>query len=121
MQHHADVVLLDPDYLTNATIVTSSAVGITEQSVLTADDHGKIESSESVLIIGGGPTGVELAGEIAVDYPEKKRLWIINCPALSEKCQGEDRHKIAHIPKSKVQPKAQKIKVPQNQTQCIAV
>lgn len=132
MQPHADVVLLDPkdyleipwaelrsmvepsfaersliyhrDYLTNATIVTSSAVNITEQAVLTADgqslaydylviatghaltspgsrserikefqrDKGKIESSESVLIIGGGPTGVELAGEIAVDYPEKK-------------------------------------------------
>ncbi|XP_073098742.1 uncharacterized protein [Elaeis guineensis] len=32
----------------------------------------KIKSSRSVLIIGGGPTGVELAGEIAVDYPEKK-------------------------------------------------
>uniref|UniRef100_A0A0D9VC98 FAD/NAD(P)-binding domain-containing protein n=1 Tax=Leersia perrieri TaxID=77586 RepID=A0A0D9VC98_9ORYZ len=132
MEPHADVVLLDPkdyleipwaelrsmvepsfaersliyhkDYLTSATIVTSSAVNITEQAVLTADgqslaydylviatghaltspgsrnerikefqrDHGKIESSESVLIIGGGPTGVELAGEIAVDYPQKK-------------------------------------------------
>ncbi|XP_042413528.1 ferroptosis suppressor protein 1-like [Zingiber officinale] len=35
-------------------------------------DNEKIKSSESVLIIGGGPTGVELAGEIAVDYPEKK-------------------------------------------------
>lgn len=35
-------------------------------------DNGKIKSSESVLIIGGGPTGVELAAEIAVDYPEKK-------------------------------------------------
>uniref|UniRef100_A0A0D9YMB9 NB-ARC domain-containing protein n=1 Tax=Oryza glumipatula TaxID=40148 RepID=A0A0D9YMB9_9ORYZ len=27
-----------------------------------------------------------------------KKLKIINCPVLSEKCQGEDRHKIAHIP-----------------------
>ncbi|KAJ6822836.1 apoptosis-inducing factor-like protein B-like [Iris pallida] len=35
-------------------------------------DNHKIKSSSSVLIIGGGPTGVELAGEIAVDYPEKK-------------------------------------------------
>ncbi|CAM0946872.1 unnamed protein product [Alopecurus aequalis] len=132
MEPDADVVLLDPkdyleiswaelrsmvepsfaersliyhkDYLTTATIVTSSAVNITEHAVLTADgqslaydylvvatghvlaspesrtdrltefkrDNGKIKSSESVLIIGGGPTGVELAGEIAVDYPEKK-------------------------------------------------
>jgi apoptosis-inducing factor 2 len=37
-----------------------------------AADNGKIESSESVLIIGGGPTGVELAGEIVVDYPGKR-------------------------------------------------
>ncbi|CAN6277568.1 unnamed protein product [Urochloa humidicola] len=132
LQGDADVVLLDPkeyleipwaelrsmvqpsfaersliyhkDYLTDATIVTSSAIGITEDAVLTADgqslpydylviatghalaspgsreerikefqrDNGKIESSDSVLIIGGGPTGVELAGEIVVDYPDKK-------------------------------------------------
>ncbi|XP_037445839.1 apoptosis-inducing factor homolog B-like [Triticum urartu] len=132
MEPDADVVLLDPkdyleitwaelrstvepsfaersliyhrDYLTTATIVTSSAVSITEHAVLTADgqslaydylvvatghvfasagsrterltefqrDNEKIKSSESVLIIGGGPTGVELAAEIAVDYPEKK-------------------------------------------------
>ncbi|KAK4798937.1 hypothetical protein SAY86_024302 [Trapa natans] len=32
----------------------------------------KIKSSNSILIIGGGPTGVELAGEIAVDFPDKK-------------------------------------------------
>jgi aquaporin TIP len=29
---------------------------------------------------------------------ELKTLRIIDCPALFEKCQGEDRHKIAHIP-----------------------
>ncbi|XP_073002389.1 uncharacterized protein [Typha latifolia] len=36
------------------------------------EDNKKIKSSSSILIIGGGPTGVELAGEIATDYPEKK-------------------------------------------------
>ncbi|XP_052170479.1 uncharacterized protein LOC127786829 [Diospyros lotus] len=35
-------------------------------------EHEKLKSSNSVLIAGGGPTGVELAGEIAVDFPEKK-------------------------------------------------
>ena len=29
-------------------------------------------SANSILIVGGGPTGVELVGEIAVDFPEKK-------------------------------------------------
>ncbi|KAK7257587.1 hypothetical protein RIF29_31658 [Crotalaria pallida] len=32
----------------------------------------RIKSASSVLIVGGGPTGVELAAEIAVDFPEKK-------------------------------------------------
>lgn len=35
-------------------------------------DYEKIKSSNSILIIGGGPTGVELAGEIATDFPGKK-------------------------------------------------
>jgi aquaporin TIP len=29
---------------------------------------------------------------------ESKKLRIIDCPELLEKCQGEDKHKIAHIP-----------------------
>eukprot|EP01018_Ginkgo_biloba_P031788 Gb_37708 [translate_table: standard] len=32
----------------------------------------KIKEAQRILIIGGGPTGVELAGEIVVDFPEKK-------------------------------------------------
>jgi NADH dehydrogenase FAD-containing subunit len=47
-------------------------------------DNGKIESSESVLIIGGGPTGVELAAEIVVDYPGKKVTLIHRGPRLLE-------------------------------------
>ncbi|XP_057807539.1 uncharacterized protein LOC131022133 isoform X2 [Salvia miltiorrhiza] len=35
-------------------------------------EHEEIRSSDSILIVGGGPVGVELAAEIAVDFPEKK-------------------------------------------------
>lgn len=35
-------------------------------------EYDKIKAAQSILIVGGGPTGVELAGEIAVDFPEKK-------------------------------------------------
>nr|GEX44766.1 apoptosis-inducing factor homolog B [Tanacetum cinerariifolium] len=35
-------------------------------------DYEKIKAAQSVLIVGGGPTGVQLAGEIAVDFLEKK-------------------------------------------------
>ncbi|KAG1364466.1 apoptosis-inducing factor 2 [Cocos nucifera] len=87
-------VINHTDYLTNGRIITSSAVNVTEAELKKPDnkeprsdphfshlndrhfgsskDSQKIKSSRSVLIIGGGPTGVELAGEIAVDHPEKK-------------------------------------------------
>lgn len=35
-------------------------------------ENQKIKSAHSILIVGGGPTGVELAGEIAVDFPDKR-------------------------------------------------
>ncbi|XP_027346968.1 apoptosis-inducing factor homolog B-like [Abrus precatorius] len=35
-------------------------------------ENTKIKSAGSILIVGGGPTGVELAAEIAVDFPDKK-------------------------------------------------
>ncbi|XP_020580373.1 apoptosis-inducing factor homolog B-like [Phalaenopsis equestris] len=47
-------------------------------------DYEKIKSSNSILIIGGGPTGVELAGEIAVDFPEKKVTIVHKGPRLIE-------------------------------------
>ncbi|XP_062082551.1 uncharacterized protein LOC133788912 [Humulus lupulus] len=34
-------------------------------------EYEKINSARSILIVGGGPTGVELAAEIAVDFPDK--------------------------------------------------
>ncbi|KAF7823201.1 apoptosis-inducing factor-like protein A-like [Senna tora] len=47
-------------------------------------DCEKIKAANSVLIVGGGPTGVELAGEIAVDFPEKKVTLVHNGPRLME-------------------------------------
>ncbi|KAH9303070.1 hypothetical protein KI387_014653 [Taxus chinensis] len=47
-------------------------------------DNKKIKDAKTVLIIGGGPTGVELAGEIAVDFPEKKVILLHSGPRLLE-------------------------------------
>lgn len=43
-----------------------------ENLLFLLSEHEKIKSADSILIVGGGPTGVELAGEIAVDFPDKK-------------------------------------------------
>ncbi|XP_010520465.1 PREDICTED: apoptosis-inducing factor homolog A-like [Tarenaya hassleriana] len=47
-------------------------------------EYEKIRSSGSILIVGGGPTGVELAAEIAVDFPEKKVTLVHRGPRLLE-------------------------------------
>ncbi|KAG2274455.1 hypothetical protein Bca52824_057010 [Brassica carinata] len=47
-------------------------------------EYENIRSSKSVLIIGGGPSGVELAAEIAVDFPEKKVTLVHKGPRLLE-------------------------------------
>ena len=44
----------------------------------------KINQSHQVLIIGGGPVGVELAGEIAVDFPDKEVTLVHSQPTLLE-------------------------------------
>ncbi|KAG9149106.1 hypothetical protein Leryth_010699 [Lithospermum erythrorhizon] len=36
------------------------------------EEYEKIRAASSILIVGGGPTGVELAGEIAADFSDKK-------------------------------------------------
>ncbi|KAH0714428.1 hypothetical protein KY284_007333 [Solanum tuberosum] len=41
-------------------------------SVPTLLKYEKIKAADSILIVGGGPTGVELAAEIVADFPAKK-------------------------------------------------
>lgn len=35
-------------------------------------EHDRLKAASSILIIGGGPVGVELAGEVAESFPEKR-------------------------------------------------
>lgn len=61
------------DYLVIATGHTESIPKTrTERLDQYKGENTKIKSARSVLIVGGGPTGVELAAEIAVDFPDKK-------------------------------------------------
>ncbi|KAL4599422.1 hypothetical protein ACB092_11G126300 [Castanea dentata] len=47
-------------------------------------DFEKIKSVNTVLIVGGGPTGVELAGEISFAFPDKKLILVHRGPRLLE-------------------------------------
>ncbi|KAL2549035.1 FAD/NAD(P)-binding oxidoreductase family protein [Forsythia ovata] len=58
-------------------------------------EHAKIRSANSILIIGGGPTGVELAAEIVVDFPDKKVTLVHRGSRLLEFI-GEKAGKMAH-------------------------
>lgn len=47
-------------------------------------DNDKIKAARSIMVVGGGPTGVELAAEIAVDFPEKEITLVHDGPRLLE-------------------------------------
>ncbi|KAL9244166.1 hypothetical protein vseg_017970 [Gypsophila vaccaria] len=66
------------DYLVLATgHVHSDPVTRTDSLLKYESAYDKIKSSSTILIIGGGPTGVELAGEIAMQFPDKK-ITLVN-------------------------------------------
>ncbi|KAL2923099.1 Apoptosis-inducing factor-like protein A [Bienertia sinuspersici] len=83
------------EFLPQVKLITSYATDITGSEVTTA--HGdcipydylvvatafdKIKSSSSILIVGGGPSGVELAGEIVNEFPDKKITLVHRGPRL---------------------------------------
>ncbi|KAI4370711.1 hypothetical protein MLD38_019031 [Melastoma candidum] len=69
----ADGKVIPYDYLVIATGHMESVPRTrTERIAQYQGEFEKIKSASSILIIGGGPTGVELAGEIVVDFPDKK-------------------------------------------------
>ncbi|KAJ8526341.1 hypothetical protein K7X08_028818 [Anisodus acutangulus] len=61
------------DYLVVATGHTQNTASTkTEKINQYQAENEKIKAANSILIVGGGPTGVELAAEIVVDFPDKK-------------------------------------------------
>ncbi|KAH9769179.1 Pyr redox 2 domain-containing protein [Citrus sinensis] len=73
------------DYVVVATgHVESVPKSRTERLSQYEKEFEKLKSANSVLVVGGGPTGVELAGEIAVDFPDKKVILVHRGPKLLE-------------------------------------
>jgi NADH dehydrogenase FAD-containing subunit len=51
---------------------------IRQKGDLYADYRAKIDKADSVLIVGGGSTGVEMVGEVLMKYGDKKKVAIAN-------------------------------------------
>ncbi|XP_073314884.1 uncharacterized protein [Primulina huaijiensis] len=69
--------LIGYDYLVIATgHVHAGSLTKAERLHYFQAEQDKIKSANSILIVGGGPTGVELAGEICVDFPDKKVILV---------------------------------------------
>ncbi|XP_024378258.1 uncharacterized protein [Physcomitrium patens] len=61
------------DYLVITTGTTYSGPSTRAELIkLYEDENTKLLAANSVLVIGGGPVGVELVAEILVDFPDKK-------------------------------------------------
>lgn len=50
---------------------------VKEKSKFYESYREKIDKAKSILIVGGGPTGVEMAGEILIKYKGSKKLGLI--------------------------------------------
>ncbi|KAM0917211.1 hypothetical protein ACQ4PT_009644 [Festuca glaucescens] len=85
------------DYLGGTRVITASSADVRGEAVITAEgrlveytylviatDNMKIKYSGSILIIGGESSGVELATEIAVNYPDKKVTLVHDRPRFLE-------------------------------------
>ncbi|XP_057819027.1 uncharacterized protein LOC131032116 [Cryptomeria japonica] len=56
----------------------------TEREKQIQAENKKIKDAKTILIIGGGAAGVELAGEIIADFPEKKVILLHSRPRLHD-------------------------------------
>lgn len=61
------------DFLVISTGTVYSGSGRRDERVQEYEaETAKLRTATSVLIVGGGPVGVELAGEIVTDFPDKE-------------------------------------------------
>lgn len=71
------------DYLVIATgHIYQNPVTRSESLLKYQEEFNKIRLSSSILIVGGGPTGVELAAEIISEFPDKKITLVHRGPRL---------------------------------------
>lgn len=69
---HAAVVTTGSSYQSLPLAKTQDALSINERADELTDEHKRLIAANNILIVGGGAVGVELAGEIADRFPDKK-------------------------------------------------
>jgi NADH dehydrogenase FAD-containing subunit len=79
-----DYLILATGYLSNKTAGgVGNAVHASDMKGAYAFRMEKIKAAERILVAGGGPVGVEMAGEIAWTFPEKK-ITLVSSKDLME-------------------------------------
>ncbi|KAK7993991.1 hypothetical protein PG989_007372 [Apiospora arundinis] len=77
-----DYLILATGSSTKASEVPFKSRGSTEATMAALHDfQNRIGSSRTIVIVGGGATGVETAGEIKFEYGDKKEVILINSPS----------------------------------------
>lgn len=63
-----------------------------------AEASARVRAAGSVMVVGGGPTGVEAAAEIAGAYPDKRVTVVHSGPRLLHRCpEGASAYARAHL------------------------
>ncbi|CAD7704388.1 unnamed protein product [Ostreobium quekettii] len=99
----SDGTVLDFDYAVVCTgsgygdaVVKARQASLAERKATIQDAYARIVAAKSVLIVGGGPVGVELAAEILTDFPGQKTVTLVtsqdtllagNAPRLGTKAK----------------------------------
>lgn len=65
------LVLATGSYFKNWGLLKGDETTITERQNRIEADAKELEAAQSILVIGGGPIGVEFAGDVAATYPSK--------------------------------------------------
>jgi NADH dehydrogenase FAD-containing subunit len=55
---------------------------LTDRAPLFQQEHAKLSAAKTILVIGGGIVGVELAGEVVTKLPDKHVILLTSGPRL---------------------------------------
>lgn len=71
MKISADITVLATGHYFSNHLMRATSASVLERKAFYREYSPSIQQSRNILIVGGGPIGVEVAGEISENYPEK--------------------------------------------------